>query len=560
MLDLEYTELLKRLTPYLAPKRSESASFLIWYLVNYYRLDEIDAIDSVCDSKGDKGIDGIYVNEGAGTIDIFQAKLSQKTKALIGDSALKEFAGTLSQFASAASAQTLVDTAGEGEVARLIKRLGLLELLCNYEVRGIFVTNSELDANGTAFLKDRPHIRFVSTSELQKTYVSDQKDTLKIGKAVFDVSNFTVSSYTVDENAKALIAPVSAKELVQLNGIEDQSLFSLNVRASLGNTQVNRDIVSSIRKPELHKKFPLFHNGITILAQKADFQDGKIVVENYFVVNGCQSLNALYQHQTELTDNLRLLTKVIQVDANSSLSDIITSYSNNQNGVKPRDFKSNHPIQTRLQNEVKSAYGSEYVYEVKRGEPLKGGRVITNESAGLNMIAFDLAEPWTTHRKYQVFDEKHAEVFGRPEVNADRIVLSDVLMEEITARIGSLQNELIGKYALTKYVLLYTLRRIFDKDNFGQKVLADPRRFVRDAKDRKVFRCVVGELLDGVVVDLNLETSELDTDFDYRGRLRDKDYVSQLSNLLLASYLKDVKRSKAKPMSKLWDEAVAAGA
>ena len=48
----------------------------------------------------------------------------------------------------------------------------------------------------------------------------------------------------VDEKAKAIIAPVSAKELVTLRGIDDQSLFSLNVRASLGNTQVNKDIIN----------------------------------------------------------------------------------------------------------------------------------------------------------------------------------------------------------------------------------------------------------------------------------------------------------------------------
>ena len=61
MLNFEYPELLKLLKPYLAPKRNESASFLIWYLANYYRLDDVDAIDSVCDKHGDKGVDGIYM-------------------------------------------------------------------------------------------------------------------------------------------------------------------------------------------------------------------------------------------------------------------------------------------------------------------------------------------------------------------------------------------------------------------------------------------------------------------------------------------------------------------
>lgn len=77
-LDLTYPAILQYVTPYKGAKRTESAAFLIWYLVNYYRLDELEATDCVCDQSGDKGVDGIYVNDGAGTIDIFQSKISQK--------------------------------------------------------------------------------------------------------------------------------------------------------------------------------------------------------------------------------------------------------------------------------------------------------------------------------------------------------------------------------------------------------------------------------------------------------------------------------------------------
>ena len=108
MIDLTYPALLEPLASFLAPKRNESASFLIWYLNNYYRLDEVDAVDSVCDQMGDKGVDGIYVNEGAGTIDVFQSKISQKAKSTIGDTQLKEFAGTLTQFSSKANLQKLL--------------------------------------------------------------------------------------------------------------------------------------------------------------------------------------------------------------------------------------------------------------------------------------------------------------------------------------------------------------------------------------------------------------------------------------------------------------------
>lgn len=120
-IDRQYAALLARIKPYQSKRRSESAAFLIWYLVNYYRLDELEATDCVCDQAGDKGVDGIYVNEGAGTIDVFQSKISQRAASRIGDKPLREFAGTLTQFRSPDALENLIDAAGAGQAGALIR-------------------------------------------------------------------------------------------------------------------------------------------------------------------------------------------------------------------------------------------------------------------------------------------------------------------------------------------------------------------------------------------------------------------------------------------------------
>ena len=58
-MNVDYPEILRHIADYNVSGRTESASFLIWYLENYYRLSSQEAIDSVCDQRGDKGIDGI---------------------------------------------------------------------------------------------------------------------------------------------------------------------------------------------------------------------------------------------------------------------------------------------------------------------------------------------------------------------------------------------------------------------------------------------------------------------------------------------------------------------
>lgn len=234
-----------------------------------------------------------------------------------------------------------------------------------------------------------------------------------------------------------------ASELVALDGIADQSIFTYNVRGPLGRTKVNKDISKTIHEKAKHKSFPLFHNGITIIAGELDVSWDEINANDYFVVNGCQSLTALYANKKHITDDLKILTKFIKMDAGSPLAKDITEISNNQNGVKSRDFKSNHSEQIRLQNEFRTVFKNEFAFEIKRGEPDSSGIIISNETAGLYLMAFDLKEPWATHRKYEVFEDKYAMIFARPETTAHRIVLCQSIITVIKAKLPGIKNKLL---------------------------------------------------------------------------------------------------------------------
>ena len=453
MLSLSYPQLLDMFPEHLAPKRSESASFLIWYLQNYYRLDPVEATDSVCDQGNDRGIDGIFVNDNDKTITVLQSKISQSDKSTIGDKPLREFAGSVAQLDSREAVENLIKTGGP-LLSALIKRLDLINKITTHEVRGEFVCNIEKDQNGTDFLATAPKLIFVGRSALENTYISDKRD-LPIHKKIgFDIFGFNVTEYTVDANTKAAIAPIKATELVQMDGIENQSLFAYNVRGPLGKTGVNKEIRVSIRDKTLHKFFPLFHNGITVIANNLEVTPESIFVDNYFVVNGCQSLTALYDNKKYLTDDLRVLIKFIQLEPTSVWAKTVTEFSNNQNGVRERDFMANDATQIRLQNEFSQHYADQYWLEIKRGEAKQSGKKISNEDAGLLLTAFDLGEPWATHRKYQVFDEKYSDIFGRPEVTADRIVMLQVMSEAVTDSLPNVENQLIAKYGLARYALI----------------------------------------------------------------------------------------------------------
>jgi hypothetical protein len=75
-----------------------------------------------------------------------------------------------------------------------------------------------------------------------------------------------------------------------------------------------------------------------------------------------------------------------------------------------------------------------------------------------------------------------------------------------------LSNELLGKYVLTKYVMLLVVRKVLDLSEAGRAMI----------------------------------------DFDYRDKLRDKDYVSGLVKTLVASYSKDLLRKRIAGVAELW--------
>ena len=559
MIDLSYPKMLDLFGEYLAPKiRSESASFLIWYLENYYRLDSIEAVDCVCDQSNDKGVDGIFVNDNDQTITVFQSRISQTETSSVGDKPLREFAGTLTQFKDASTIQKLIASAKNTQLATLCARLDLVNKIATHDLRAEYVTNIELDGNGVSFLMTQGNIAVVGKSRLLTTYISDEREEFQGQPIAFDIAGIPISKYVVDANVRALIAPIKATQLVTLEGIADQSLFARNVRGPLGHTNVNRDIVDTLKNPTFHKMFPVFHNGITMLAAKAEDTDDTITVSKYFVVNGCQSLTSLFNNQKHLTADLRVLVKIVEMNPESEWAETITRFSNNQNGVKARDFRSNNSIQIRLQNEFAGDYAGQYFFEVKRGEHSTGGVVIRNQDAGLYLMAFDLKRPWATHRKYEVFEDRYADIFGRPEVKADRVVLLDRIMDSILKALPQIENEAFAKYKLTQYMLLFFVREVLEDDAFGTTVLTGPEAFVRKPKNRQRFGNCIDRILGDIVVDLNLEVKELGQNFDYRDKLREEDQVKKWAASILGTRKKLLQRGSIKSFKQEWEVEITA--
>ena len=257
-------------------------------------------------------------------------------------------------------------------------------------------------------------------------------------------------------------------------------------------------------------------------------------------------MSTLFENKSSITDDLKVLAKFIQMDPASPEAKLITDYSNNQNGVRSRDFKSNHQIQIRLQNEVKAHYSGTYFYEIKRGEVAGTGERISNEEAGQYLMAFDLGEPWATHRKYEIFEDRHGSLFGRPEVTADRIVMLQVIAEAIESKLQQLTRQLVAKHAITKFMMMYPVKQYFADDEKFTKILESPSKYMRGSALRAKFKKCIEEFLDEMIVDINMESEGWDDDFDYRDKLRDQQWTKALVGELVKDYKKQIGKKRSK--------------
>lgn len=540
------------LKPYQKRAPEVSAQFLRWFLENIFRLDRQDADDACVDAKQDKGVDGLYVNDVTETVHLFQVKTRQKEKSTLGDTELKEFYGSLKQFRTKEAVEALLASDANDHLKSAIKRNKIIEKIeSGYRIEGVFCTNIEANSDAIDYLSCVEDIVLYDAKKISSEFIEYAANEGINGEFKFTVSDTEVIKYQTSQSTSARIFLAEALQLTHLDGIQDGKLFERNVRLSLGNTKINKSLISSIRSKDEHKNFPLYHNGITIICEEFTEENSDILgIKNYVVVNGAQSLSSLYATKSKITSDLKILVRAIAVKGDSELSDKITTNSNNQNAIKPRDMRSNHGIQQRLKAEVEAADAG-IAYEVKRGEKL-GGKVLENEDAGLILLAMDLGEPWNCHQKYKVMDESHSKIFGRPDVTGWKIIGLNQLFSTLEDALAGFDDQAFGQYTLTRFFLAHAVSEIIRDSGRGSEALQSLRKIIEQGQMPE-FCNVFSDIAKTTVNDLNAEIAEQAEaePFDYKSDLKSPSWGKAMAAKLKASYRKDVTRKKAEPVDVL---------
>lgn len=516
----QYDLIEQEIQPYLIGERTKAAALLAWFMEAVWRIEPEDIDDSICDGYGDKGIDGLLVSDDLNELTVLQSKYREKAGAGQGDADLTRLVGAGQYFQSVETVDGLLAAKPNLELRQLIERLDIRERVAQgAEAKQlIFVTNGILDPAGRDYVAamegQEPTLEVWDLPRLVAIAIRTKSPDLLPEKLSL-TATAPPTHITLGDDVEMAIGIIPAVDLVKLPGIDDLSLFDRNVRLSEGRSRINRELGETISKPAEHPLFPAYHNGLTVLTHELKVSGDVIELDGITVVNGCQSLLSLHQHQMDITDDLSLLVKIIQVERQSDLADKITYRSNNQNPVDIRDQRSTDVIQRDLQQQVTQEYGSKLGYLIRKGESIEADAVIDNKTAAQFLMAIYLNEPWNAVRKVRLFDHDYRRIFSR-RIDAHKIYFANLVREVVDSVRDKLRADLRGSFASVRVTLAYLLAEVLRLTEKGTELIERPERWLPDVTDevKASLTVLAGDVVENVNYHIEQQRETEGEEFD----------------------------------------------
>jgi hypothetical protein len=152
-----------------------------------------------------------FPDKHLGRVDVFQSRLLRNIAKTLGDTQLKEFVGTLTQFHDPVSIENIENNTSNKELASLLRTERVADKVRQgYEVKGVFVTNVSKDTNAEQYLKTHTDLVVYDELALQQSYVPEGNTGPINDTLTFDVYDFDCSQYSIGSDSKVVVAPLAA--------------------------------------------------------------------------------------------------------------------------------------------------------------------------------------------------------------------------------------------------------------------------------------------------------------------------------------------------------------
>lgn len=241
-----------------------------------------------------------------------------------------------------------------------------------------------------------------------------------------------------------------------------RTLFYDNVRDFQGNNPVNMEIQETLADPAQSDKFSLLNNGITVVARQINKVGAAFKIQDFQIVNGCQTSHILYRNRDVLNERILIPIKLV-VTSDPDVTNHVIKATNRQTEVKLEAFESLREFQKKLE-EFYAGFGKDRtprLYYERRSKqydhlPIPPKHIITLAAQVKCFIAMFLNEPHSTHRYYgELLNANRSRMFVDSHLPYPYYVsgLALCVLEELFAR-----NDMQHFYRKFKYQMLMVFR------------------------------------------------------------------------------------------------------
>lgn len=190
-----------------------------------------------------------------------------------------------------------------------------------------------------------------------------------------------------------------------------RSVFYDNVRDFQGyagdgaNDEMRKTLDS-----ERRSRFVLMNNGITIITRNMTHTQSRFYIEDFQIVNGCQTSHVLFDQREKLDDTVQVPLRLIWTQDEDVIEDIIRA-TNKQTEIRADQFFALTEFGKQLEAYFQSVPEAQRLYYERRSRQydrlaIEKTRVVVQTNAVRAFAAMFLQDPHSTVRRYKSLSDR----------------------------------------------------------------------------------------------------------------------------------------------------------
>jgi hypothetical protein len=190
-----------------------------------------------------------------------------------------------------------------------------------------------------------------------------------------------------------------------------RSLFYDNVRDFQGYVEEGaNDEMRKTLESDRRSRFVLMNNGITIITRNMTHTQSRFHIEDFQIVNGCQTSHVLFDQREKLDPTVHVPLRLIWTQDEDVIEDIIRA-TNKQTEIRADQFFALTEFGKQLEAYFQSVPESQRLYYERRSRqydrlPIEKTRIVVQTNAVRAFAAMFLRDPHSTIRRYKSLSDR----------------------------------------------------------------------------------------------------------------------------------------------------------